>query len=73
MNLKKEMTVSNSETVLRILRENGPMNSRSVVRMSGLTKRAVSVALGRLTEQGHVRRTSDGVVILQFGKCQKEQ
>lgn len=53
---------SNSETVLQVLRDQGPLNSKELVERTGLSKRAVSGAIGRLVENGDATRSADGTV-----------
>lgn len=54
---------NNSEMVLRILRDHGPMTSKSIADRTNLSKGAVSRAVGRLVENGSVQRGTGGVVI----------
>ena len=52
---------SNQETVLRIL-ETGPVTSQEVVAVTGLSKRAVSVGIGKLVASGSAVRKPNGIV-----------
>lgn len=54
--------MSNSDTVLSILKSHGSMTSKDLVERTGLSKRAVSVAVGRLVKDGHAVRGADGAM-----------
>lgn len=59
---------TNSETVLRVLRDHGTLTSKDLVERTGLSKRAVSVAIGRLVENGNATRSADGAVTFKEKK-----
>jgi hypothetical protein len=53
---------TNTDTVLQVLRDQGTLTSKEIVERTGLSKRAVSVAIGRLVEDGNATRSTDGAV-----------
>lgn len=55
---------TNQEKVLAVMRCFGFATSRDVLGLTGLSKRAVSVAIGQLVEQGILRRGAKGSVSL---------
>lgn len=46
----------NPEAVLRVIRQRQPVTSKEIVERTGLSKRAVSVAVGKLCADGLTER-----------------